>query len=84
MIRELDGAELVTRARIIAGQSGRGVRRRGALCAAVVLAEASTIAKARLMLSHAPIPGEVRHAALGVINQVLTEATEGSVTDAAR
>lgn len=78
MIRELDGAELFTRARTIADQAGRGIRRRGALCAAVVLAKASTIAKARQMLAEAGIPEEVRTAAADVINQVLTEATEGA------
>lgn len=76
MIRHLDGAGLVRRARVIADESGRGLRRKGALCAAVVLAEASSVAKARLMLGEASIPDEVKSVALGVISQVVTETSE--------
>lgn len=76
MIRELDAAGLVDRARTIADQAGRGIRRNGALCAAVALAEMSTIAKVRQLLDESGIPEEVRLAAHGVLAQVVTEATE--------
>jgi hypothetical protein len=62
--------ELAGRAQVIADQSDRGTTRKAALCCAVALGTTNSVRAARSALEGGPVPGEVRSAALALLDEL--------------